>query len=57
MCLVGVLSHVVILHDVIVLELTVVLGINEGTEGVLDDISMTLLLESVVVNQVIEGDS
>lgn len=50
-----VLSHESILHDVILFELAISLGLEEGAIGVLLNGLVTLLLESMIVNEIING--
>ena len=50
-----VLSHESILHDVILIELAISLGLEEGAISVLLDSLVALLLESMIVNEIING--
>ena len=52
---VGILSHERILHDVVFTELTVLLGLHEGTERIFADIIVSGFLKSMVVDKIIKA--
>jgi len=52
---VSVFSHVWVFHDVISFEFTIVLGLKERAICVFGNLSVTGLLKSMVVNEIIKG--
>ena len=53
--LVGIFSHVWVLHDIVGFEFTLCFGLQEGAVGVGRNLLISCLFESVVVDQVVEG--